>query len=247
VGQRASGHASQPVVLRHQRAHPPTRLAGLGRTRQRAPPFRAASAASRARHGDRARAWDSSQCRRQVACAVSRAPARWADRRVAAGRPRTITDEQVEAVIVTTLETTPKDAMHWSTLDGARSWADAVGGVADLDGVRVAAAPGDVEALQAPVVHREGPRCRRVLSQSKQTIDREIPAELAVHVVLDNSSAHKTAAIRNWLVAHPRFVLHFTPTSSSWLNVVERWSPSSRRRSSAAARTSPAENSTPIR
>src|SRR4051794_40637506 len=56
-----------------------------------------------------------------------------------------------------------------------------------------------------------------------QTIDREVPDELAVHVVLDNSSTHKTPAIQRWLAAHPRFVLHFTPTSSSWLNLVERW------------------------
>ncbi len=54
-------------------------------------------------------------------------------------------------------------------------------------------------------------------------IDREVPAELAVHLVLDNSSTHKTPEIKRWLLAHPRFVLHFTPTSSSWLNLVERW------------------------
>ena len=56
-----------------------------------------------------------------------------------------------------------------------------------------------------------------------QTIDREVPAELAVHLVLDNSSTHKTPAIKKWLLAHPRFELHFTPTSSSWMNLVERW------------------------
>jgi transposase len=44
-----------------------------------------------------------------------------------------------------------------------------------------------------------------------------------VHVVLDNASTHKTPAIKRWLAAHPRFALHFTPTSSSWLNLVERW------------------------
>jgi transposase len=55
------------------------------------------------------------------------------------------------------------------------------------------------------------------------TLDREVPAELDVHVILDNSSTHKTPAIQKWLLAHPRFVLHFTPTSSSWLNLVERW------------------------
>jgi len=56
-----------------------------------------------------------------------------------------------------------------------------------------------------------------------QTIDREVPGHLDVHLVLDNSSTHKTPAIKKWLTAHPRFVLHFTPTSSSWLNLVERW------------------------
>ena len=56
-----------------------------------------------------------------------------------------------------------------------------------------------------------------------QTLEREVPGDLTVHLVLDNSSTHKTPAIKNWLAAHPRFVLHFTPTSSSWLNLVERW------------------------
>ncbi len=56
-----------------------------------------------------------------------------------------------------------------------------------------------------------------------QTLDREVPAELDVHLVLDNASTHKTPAIQKWLAGHPRFVLHFTPTSSSWLNLVERW------------------------
>jgi transposase len=56
-----------------------------------------------------------------------------------------------------------------------------------------------------------------------QTLDRQVPAELDVHLVLDNSSTHKTPAIQRWLAAHPRFVVHFTPTSSSWLNLVERW------------------------
>jgi transposase len=55
------------------------------------------------------------------------------------------------------------------------------------------------------------------------TLDREVPDDLDVHVILDNSSTHKTPAVKRWLLAHPRFVLHFTPTSSSWLNLVERW------------------------
>lgn len=54
-------------------------------------------------------------------------------------------------------------------------------------------------------------------------IDATVPAHLQVHVVLDNSSTHKTPQIQRWLVRHPRFTLHFTPTYSSWLNLVERW------------------------
>jgi transposase len=54
-------------------------------------------------------------------------------------------------------------------------------------------------------------------------IDNSVPADLDVHVVLDNSSTHKTPSIQRWLVGHPRFHVHFTPTYSSWLNLVERW------------------------
>ena len=56
-----------------------------------------------------------------------------------------------------------------------------------------------------------------------QTIDAQVPAELDVHLILDNYATHKTPAIRHWLAAHPRFHLHFTPTGASWLNLVERW------------------------
>ena len=56
-----------------------------------------------------------------------------------------------------------------------------------------------------------------------KTIDASVPTDLEVHLVLDNASTHKTPAVKRWLLAHPRFVLHFTPTSSSWLNLVERW------------------------
>jgi transposase len=56
-----------------------------------------------------------------------------------------------------------------------------------------------------------------------QRLDREVPDGLEVHLILDNASTHKTPAIKRWLAGHPRFVLHFTPTSSSWLNLVERW------------------------
>ena len=55
------------------------------------------------------------------------------------------------------------------------------------------------------------------------TIDQQTPADLAVHLIVDNSSTHKSPPVKRWLTRHPRFHLHFTPTSSSWLNLVERW------------------------
>jgi transposase len=54
-------------------------------------------------------------------------------------------------------------------------------------------------------------------------IDHEVPAELDVHLILDNYGTHKTPSIHRWLARHPRFHLHFTPTGASWLNLVERW------------------------
>jgi transposase len=55
------------------------------------------------------------------------------------------------------------------------------------------------------------------------TIDAAVPRPLEVHLILDNYATHKTPAIQRWLVRHPRFHLHFTPTGASWLNLVERW------------------------
>ena len=55
------------------------------------------------------------------------------------------------------------------------------------------------------------------------TIDGNVPASCDVHLVLDNDATHKTALIRRWLAKRPRFHVHFTPTSASWLNLVERW------------------------
>ena len=54
-------------------------------------------------------------------------------------------------------------------------------------------------------------------------IDRETPAELQLHLIVDNYSAHKHDRVKRWLERHPRFHLHFTPTGCSWLNLVERW------------------------
>jgi transposase len=215
------------------------------------------------------------------------------------GRPRTISDEQVDAVITKTLESTPKHATHWST----RSMAAEVGltqtavsriwrafglrphrqetfklskdplfveKVHDVVGlylnpperavVLCVDEKSQIQALDrtAPILpmlpgtpqrathdyKRAGTsslyaaldlttgkvigtlhsRHRAIeFKQFLATIDREVPEGLDVHVVLDNSSTHKTPAIKKWLLAHPRFVLHFTPTSSSWLNLVERW------------------------
>lgn len=59
----------------------------------------------------------------------------------------------------------------------------------------------------------------RILRQ----IEREVPKGLQIHLILDNYGTHKHPTVRAWLEKHPRFHLHFTPTSSSWLNLVERW------------------------
>ena len=54
-------------------------------------------------------------------------------------------------------------------------------------------------------------------------IDRNVPKDLAVHVILDNLSTHKAPKVKRWLLRHRRFHLHFTPTYGSWMNMVERW------------------------
>jgi transposase len=55
------------------------------------------------------------------------------------------------------------------------------------------------------------------------TLDQEVPTDLDVHLVCDNYATHKTETIQRWLATRPRFHVHFVPTSSSWLNQVERW------------------------
>ncbi|MBV9792306.1 MAG: IS630 family transposase [Actinobacteria bacterium] len=215
------------------------------------------------------------------------------------GRPRTVSDEQVEAVITRTLETAPADATHWSTRSLAaelglsqsavsRIWRAFglqphrqeawklskdplfIGKVRDVVGLYLDPPERAVvlcvdEKTQIQALDRTAPifpmmpgvparathdykragtsslyaaldittgqvigslhsRHRAIeFRKFLATIDKAVPADLAVHVVLDNASTHKTPAIRRWLAAHPRFTLHFTPTSSSWLNLVERW------------------------
>jgi transposase len=215
------------------------------------------------------------------------------------GRPRTISDEKVDEVIIKTLETKPNDATHWSTRSMAREvgltqtavhdiwqafglkphlqekWklsADPqfAAKVRDIVGIylnpperAVVLAVDEKSQIQAldrtrptlpmlpgtperathdykrhgtcslyaaldlatgEVIGRLHAKHRSVeFKKFLQTIDREVPAELDVHLVLDNASTHKTPIVKRWLLAHPRFKLHFTPTSSSWLNLVERW------------------------
>jgi transposase len=215
------------------------------------------------------------------------------------GKPRLISDQAVERVIVKTLEEQPRDATHWST----RSMAAATGmsqsavsriwrafglkphqtesfklspdpqfidKVRDIAGLYVNPPQAAVvlcvdEKSQIQALDRSAPvlplmpgvperrthdyirhgttnlyaaldlasgqvisemtprhraeEFRRFLNQ----IDASVPEGLDVHVVLDNSSTHKTPSIQRWLVRHPRFTFHFTPTYSSWLNLVERW------------------------
>ena len=66
-----------------------------------------------------------------------------------------------------------------------------------------------------------------------------MPRDLDLHLVLGNYATHKTPAIKEWLLKHPRFHLHFTPTSSSWMNLVERWfaEPTSRKLRRSAHRS----------
>ena len=215
------------------------------------------------------------------------------------GKPRSISDEDVERVIVKTLEEQPVGATHWST----RSMAQATGmsqsaisriwrafalkphqsetfklspdplfieKVRDIVGLYLNPPDAAVvlcvdEKAQIQALDRSAPMLplmpgvperrthdyvrngttnlyaaldvasgqviaemsarhraeefRRFLS----VVEKAVPAHLDVHVVLDNSSTHKTPSIQRWLLRHPRFHMHFTPTYSSWLNLVERW------------------------
>ena len=215
------------------------------------------------------------------------------------GAPRKITDDDVERVVVKTLEDTPADATHWSSRDlakkvgmspssvgriwrafGLKPWMadtfklsedpqfvekvrDVVGlylnppdkavvlcvdektGIQALDRTQpiLPMRPGQVErrtndyvrngvtdlfaALNlatGEVLHQLRPQHRAVeFKRFLEAIDKAVPKGLEVHVVLDNSSTHKTPDINKWLLRHPRFHFHFTPTSSSWMNLVERW------------------------
>jgi len=84
----------------------------------------------------------------------------------------------------------------------------------------------DLDISTGHVVHECMPRhCQqeflRFLRFLKK-IEQSVPEELDIHVVLDNYGTHKTAAVKRWLAKHPRVMFHFTLTSASWLNLVER-------------------------
>src|SRR6266508_3347758 len=83
---------------------------------------------------------------------------------------------------------------------------------------------GAVEVLTGQVIGQCLPRHRHgEFLRFLRTIDRQVPKNLQVHLIVDNYGTHTHDNVKAWLAKHPRFHLHFTPTSSSWLNLVERW------------------------
>jgi transposase len=215
------------------------------------------------------------------------------------GRPRTISEEKVEEVVVKTLESKPKDGTPWSTRSMAREvglsqtavsriWRafglqphrsesfklstdslfvekvrDIVGlyldpperalGLCVDEKTQIQALdrsqpilpmlPGTPErathdyrragtsslfaaldTTSGKVIGSLHSRHRAVeFKKFLKRIDKEVPAKLDVHLVLDNYSTHKAEAVKRWLAANPRFHLQFTPTGASWLNLVERF------------------------
>lgn len=81
-----------------------------------------------------------------------------------------------------------------------------------------------MNVLEGKVIGSCYPRHRNIeFLKFMRTIDREVPQNLDIHMILDNYGTHGHPNVRFWLEKHPRFKLHFTPTSSSWLNLIERW------------------------
>ncbi len=215
------------------------------------------------------------------------------------GAPRTIGDDQVEAVVTATLETMPTNATHWSTRAMAaqrgmshasvrRIWQafglqphrveafklsndpQFVAKVRDIVGLYLhppdkalvlcvdeksqiqaldrtqpilALAPGlperrthdyrrhgttslfaALDVASGKVIGETHRRHRAIEFRSfLDTLNRAVPRPLGVHLVIDNYGTHKTPLVKRWLLRHPRFQVHFTPTYSSWINQVERW------------------------
>src|SRR5919107_26213 len=127
------------------------------------------------------------------------------------GAPRRIGDEQIAALVDRTLSTRPEGATHWSLRSMART-----SGLSVTTVGRVWRAFG----LQP---HRAETFKLSTDPLFAEKVRANVPPDLDVHLVLDNSATHKTRAIRDWLAKRPRYHVHFTPTSASWINQVERW------------------------
>jgi transposase len=81
-----------------------------------------------------------------------------------------------------------------------------------------------LQVIEGRVIGQCYPRHRhQEFLQFLRRLDTEFPGEVGLHLILDNYGTHGHERVRRWLTKHPRFVLHFIPTSSSWLNLVERW------------------------
>lgn len=81
-----------------------------------------------------------------------------------------------------------------------------------------------MNVLEGKVLGSCYPRHRHIeFLKFLRTINQEVPEEMNIHMILDNYGTHGHPSVKAWLEKHPRFILHFTPTSSSWLNLVERW------------------------
>jgi transposase len=81
-----------------------------------------------------------------------------------------------------------------------------------------------LNVLEGTVIGECTPRHRhQEFLKFLRKLDRETPADLTLHLILDNYATHKHDAVTQWLKKHRRFQLHYTPTSSSWLNLIERW------------------------
>ena len=81
-----------------------------------------------------------------------------------------------------------------------------------------------LDVMAGKVIGRCFPRHRAAeFRRFLDEVDANIPSDLDVHLILDNSATHKTMLIKSWLAKRPRYHVHFTPTSASWINQVERW------------------------
>ena len=81
-----------------------------------------------------------------------------------------------------------------------------------------------LNTLNGTVIERCLPRHRHSeFVQFLDHVDQNVPSKLDVHIIMDNYATHKYPAVKAWFAAHPRYHVHFTPTSSSWLNAVERF------------------------